>query len=323
MMKYQYSNQVIPQESRKGLNDKILYLIDNELVQSSGITNEDIYNAYTGDGGLHGLKFNDFDSYSEYSNAKKEIENGQFFTPASVCQFIMECLSPSKTDVIGDLTCGMGGFFNFCPVEANIFGCELDIKAYKVAHFLYPSANLTCGDIRSYQPAMKMDYIVGNPPFNLRWRVNGEKILSLLYYFQKAAELLKPMGIMALIVPQSFLSDEFTDGKMIEEVNKSFSFLGQFALPHDSFQHLGVSSFPTKVQFWQRNSVMEGWVANTYKTSMTIPVDLKNDAKKIRSLFVEEAQKHLQDNKTHILLEMAKGNSTSSDFEYQVKKYLF
>ncbi len=322
-MKYQYSNQVIPQESRQKLNDKILYLIDNELVQSSGITGEDIYNAYTGDGGLHGLKFSDFESCSEYSNAKKEIENGQFFTPASICRFIMDCLSPSKDDVIADLTCGMGGFFNFCPSESNIYGCELDVKAYKVAHFLYPSANLTCGDIRSYQPTMKMDYIVGNPPFNLRWWVSGEKILSQLYYFQKAAELLKPMGIIALVVPQSFLADDFTDGKMIKELNKSFSFLGQFSLPHDAFQHLGVTSFPTKVQFWQRNSDTEGWVSKPYKTDMTVSADLKSSTEEIRSLFLEEAQRLLQNNKSHILLEMARNSSTSSDFEYQVKKYLF
>ena len=75
-MKYQIMNQSIPQVSRQELNDKILYLIDNDLSESSGITREDIYNAYTGDGGLHGLKYSDFDSYYEYSSAKKEIENG-------------------------------------------------------------------------------------------------------------------------------------------------------------------------------------------------------------------------------------------------------
>ena len=45
-MKYQFSGQSIPQESRQELNNKILYLIDNDLAESSGITAEDIYNAY-------------------------------------------------------------------------------------------------------------------------------------------------------------------------------------------------------------------------------------------------------------------------------------
>ena len=164
-MKYNILNQAIPQNSRRELNDKILYLIDNDLAESSGITKEDIYNAYTGDGGLHGLKYSDFDSYYEYSNAKKEIENGQFFTPPLLCKFIMDCLNPSGTDVVADLTCGMGGFFNFAPAESNVYGCELDIKAYKVAKYLYPKANITYGDIRSYSPGIKFDYVVGNPPF--------------------------------------------------------------------------------------------------------------------------------------------------------------
>ena len=55
-MKYQYLNEPIPQEARQELNDKILYLVDQDLAEQSGISREDIYNAYTGDGGLHGLK---------------------------------------------------------------------------------------------------------------------------------------------------------------------------------------------------------------------------------------------------------------------------
>lgn len=40
-MKYSILNQAIPQNSRRELNDKILYLIDNDLAESSGITKED------------------------------------------------------------------------------------------------------------------------------------------------------------------------------------------------------------------------------------------------------------------------------------------
>ena len=40
---------------RQDLNEKILYLIRNNRADEFGITPEDIYNAYTGSGGLHGL----------------------------------------------------------------------------------------------------------------------------------------------------------------------------------------------------------------------------------------------------------------------------
>ena len=80
-MKYTASQSPIPQSSRKSLNEKVLYLIDSGKAAESGISQEDIYNAYTGNGGLHGLNRYDYDSYHTYSKAKKELENGQFFTP--------------------------------------------------------------------------------------------------------------------------------------------------------------------------------------------------------------------------------------------------
>ena len=85
------------------------------MPETYGITHEDIYNAYTGDGGLHGLECGDYENYHQFSEAKKEIENGQFFTPPHLCEFVTTCLKPSCHDLIADLTCGKGDFFNFMP----------------------------------------------------------------------------------------------------------------------------------------------------------------------------------------------------------------
>lgn len=323
-MKYKSLNQQIPLESRQELNDKILYLIDNDLAEQSGITREDIYNAYTGDGGLHGLKFSNFDNYYEYSEKKKELENGQFFTPHAVCEFIMRCLRLDDTDVVADLTCGMGGFFNFVPMEGNVYGCELDTKAYKVAKYLYPKANLTNGDIRSYAPGINMDYVVGNPPFNLRWWANGEQVLSQLYYCMKAAEILKPLGIMALVVPNSFLADDFSDGSLIKEMERHFSFLGQFSLDKDTFSALGVTGYQTKVQFWQRNSDLDGWKPKPYTTDIVDGISLDDSGiASIQTMFLDDAQKLFRKHRTHILLEIARHQDEMADFSYKVKKYLY
>ena len=168
-MKYAQQELELTCEQRKTLNEKVIYLIDSGSSKQAGISKEDIYNAYTGDGGLHGLSRSDFDNYHEYSEKKKEIENGQFFTPPDICQLVVESLRLSVSDVAADLTCGKGNFFNFMPVESNCYGCELDTKAYKVAHYLYPAANLELTDIRTYKPDMRFDYVVGNPPFHLKW----------------------------------------------------------------------------------------------------------------------------------------------------------
>ena len=91
-MKYANWNYKIPTDKRKELNEKALYLVDCGLSGASQILPEDIFNAYTGDGGLHGLDSGSYDNYHEYSAAKKEVENGQFFTPPPLCEFIISCL---------------------------------------------------------------------------------------------------------------------------------------------------------------------------------------------------------------------------------------
>lgn len=186
-MKYSYYGETIPFDRRKELNEKVLSLIADGIPETYGITHEDIYNAYTGDGGLHGLERDDYDNYHQFSEAKKEFENGQFFTPPHLCEFVTSCLKPSCHDLIADLTCGKGNFFNFMPMETNLYGCELDAKAVRVARFLYPDAAIECGDIRSYQPEVRFDYVVGNPPFHLKWWTEGDReISSQLYYCLKS-----------------------------------------------------------------------------------------------------------------------------------------
>lgn len=303
-------------------------MIDSGTAVQAGITGEDIYNAYTGDGGLHGLERKDYDNYHSYSKAKKEMENGQFFTPPDLCQLVADALKVSQFDLVADLTCGKGSFFNFFPAESNLYGCELDAKACKVAQFLFPTANITPGDIRTYRPGLRFDYVVGNPPFNLRWWTKeGEEILSQLYYCRKAAELLKPLGILALIVPQSFLADDFADKAMIREMENQFSFLGQVGLPDDAFACLGVAKFPTKLQLWQKKSEVKGWKAHRYTTQLvkTLPdkFDPAEEAQHLYEQMLLLPKADLDKNKSHVLLELARERSTSKGFAYQTQKMLY
>ena len=327
-MKYQYLPQTIPQNQRKDLNEKIIYLIDSNSVSDHDISPTDIYNAYTGNGGLHELNRIDYDNYHDYSEDKKEIENGQFFTPPTLCEFIMSCLHLSESDLAADLTCGMGNFFNFMPTENNAYGCEIDVRAYKVAKHLYPSANIECTDIRTYQPDVRFDYVVGNPPFNLKWWIDGEgKMLSQMYYCKKAADVLKPLGIMALIVPQSFLADSFTNGGEIAEMEKRFSFLGQILLPDNLFSSMGVDHFPIKLQFWQKRYDLEGWKSHPYDTTPAYTLQenysIQKEAQRAYEHFIRYAKANLEKNSMRVLLELGKEHNSSKDFPYQVQKLLY
>ena len=323
-MKYKPTTEVIPQSGRQEINDKIIYLIENQKTEQFGIAQNDVFNSYTGVGGLHGFKLNDYDNYYEYSAAKKEIDNGQHFTPALFADFLMKCLSPDGHDIIMDLTGGAGVFINSAPTEHNFYMNEVDIKAVKVAKYLYPEANITYGDIRSYQPELKADIVVGNPPFNLKWQHNKNEYLSQLYYCIRAGELLNPGGILALIVPNSFLADDFSDGGMIKEVEKYFSFVCQFKLPADAFRAMGVDCFPTKIVIFQRRSEHIDFIS--YRTEMTA-LDGFDDrqAKEIYEKFIKPIVETKNKLKNKLFLEALHGDDKieTDRFNYVVRKHLY
>lgn len=81
----------------------------------------------------------------------------------------MDYLSLGNWNAFVDLIREMDNFPNYAPMETNAYGCELGMKTYKITHYLYPEADLTCGDIRNYKPGIKLDYVIGNLPFNLHW----------------------------------------------------------------------------------------------------------------------------------------------------------
>lgn len=165
-MYYPIIPQHIPQERRAEVNEKILFAIDSGR---SAVPPESVYNCYTGIGGLHGLRQSDYGSYHDYAEAKKEAEIGQFFTPHEVCRQMVELLAPTTSEMVLDMCCGMGNFFNHLPNLHNTYGFDVDPKAVAVARYLYPDAHIETCDIRQYNPGQRFDIIVGNPPFNLRF----------------------------------------------------------------------------------------------------------------------------------------------------------
>lgn len=149
---------------------------------------------------------------------------------------------------------------------------------------------------------------------------------SQLYYCVKAAELLKPMGILALIVPQSFLADQFMDGNMIRVMEGRFRFLGQVILPDSAFSALGVNSMPTKLQFWQaRSSSSAEDRRYTTETDCTLSThfDMEREAQQIYERVLMLPKADLERNKSQILLELAHSRDTSKNFPYESQKLLY
>jgi predicted RNA methylase len=300
--------QQIPRDKRAEVNEKILFAIDSG---KDLIPKESIYNCYTGIGGLHNLKQADFSSYHRYAEAKKEFEMGQFFTPHELCRSMVEVLSPTSSEMVLDMCCGMGNFFNHLPNLHNSYGLDIDGRAVTVARHLYPEAHIEKCDIQQYRPEQRFDVIIGNPPFNLKFDCK----LSQEYYMDKAYDVLNPAGFLMVIVPVSFMQSEFWEKTRVANINSSFSFVGQTKLNPDAFDSMGVHNFSTKVMvFLRRSRHIE---MQPYNADEFIPMEeLKDRVRKTRVM------------KQRIRIDlMRETNRIDREeleaFEYRLSKYMY
>ena len=300
--------QQIPRDKRAEVNEKILFAIDSG---KDLIPKESIYNCYTGIGGLHNLKQADFSSYHRYAEAKKEFEMGQFFTPHELCRSMVEVLSPTSSEMVLDMCCGMGNFFNHLPNLHNSYGFDIDGRAVTVARHLYPEAHIEKCDIQQYRPEQRFDVIIGNPPFNLKFDCK----LSQEYYMDKAYDVLNPAGFLMVIIPVSFMQSEFWEKTRVANINSSFSFVGQTKLNPDAFDSMGVHNFSTKVMvFLRRSRHIE---MQPYNADEFIPMEeLKDRVRKTRVM------------KQRIRIDlMRETNRIDREeleaFEYRLSKYMY
>jgi len=113
---------------------------------------------------------------------------GEFYTPKSIVNLIAEMIEPYQ-GIIYDPCCGSGGMFvqSMKFVQSHqgntknisIYGQEYTATTYKLAKMNLAIRGISgnFGDVagdtfsRDQHPDLKADYIMANPPFNLKdWR---------------------------------------------------------------------------------------------------------------------------------------------------------
>lgn len=119
-------------------------------------------------------------------------EKGEFYTPANIVELMTMLIQPYNGSVY-DPCCGSGGMFvqsaEFIKnhkgnkKDITIYGQEANDKTYKLARMNLAIRGLNCdlGDedastfTRDKHPNLRADYILANPPFNLKnWRTANE-----------------------------------------------------------------------------------------------------------------------------------------------------
>lgn len=206
-------------------------------------------------------------------------KGGEFFTPKSIVELMVEILQPYKGRVY-DPCCGSGGMFVQCEKfvkehqgeidDLSIYGQEVNPGTWKMAKMNLAIRGIE-GDLGESQgdsftddkhKGLRADYILANPPYNLkeywkaelegdpRWDAFGtpDKKNANYAWLELMYSKLAPKGKAAILMPNGATTSSGTDlevrKKMIDE-GKVDAILD---LPDRLFSNTGIS-----VQCWILN----------------------------------------------------------------------
>lgn len=220
-------------------------------------------------------------------NATKE--DGEFYTPQSIVELIANLIEPYD-GIIYDPCCGSGGMFvqSVRLIEAHggnkrnvsVYGQESDPDTYRLAKMNLAARGISyhLGDSNASSftndkhPDLRADYIMANPPFNLKdWRTdekltkdirwngyglppvgnaNYAWILHMLYHLDQTK------GVAGFLLSNGALEDEDTVA-IREQLIKNDKVEAIFILPREMFY-----STDTSVTLWILNQNKKGGLRN-------------------------------------------------------------
>ncbi|MGO1000771.1 PLxRFG domain-containing protein [Lysobacter sp. CA196] len=157
---------------------------------------------------------------------------------------------------------GTGNFFGRMPASLRAAtqrtGVELDAITGRIARLLYPTANVQVRGFHELRTVPdSFDLVIGNPPFGAQ-SVHDPQYPDLSrfsihnYFFAKSVAALRPGGLLAMVVSNSFLdANTRTTRQWIAERAR---FLGAIRLPQTAFAQNAGTTVTTDIVFLQRLS---------------------------------------------------------------------
>ncbi|WP_082399948.1 type I restriction-modification system subunit M [Gordonia phthalatica] len=154
---------------------------------------------------------------------------GEFYTPASVVRTLVEILEPTEGRVY-DPCCGSGGMFvqaekflerhHQDPTKISVFGQELNERTWRLAKMNLAIHGIDTHGLgsrwqdtfaRDIHPGVPMDYVLANPPFNIkdwarredddRWRFGVPPVRNANYaWMQHIWSKLSPTGEAGIVM---------------------------------------------------------------------------------------------------------------------------
>ena len=226
---------------------------------------------------------------------------GEFYTPAGVVRVLVEVLEPTSGRVY-DPACGSGGMFvqtekfldahNADHTAISVYGQELNERTWRMAkmnlaiHGLNANLAPRWGDTfaRDQHPDMQADYVMANPPFNIkdwarnesdpRWRYGVPPANNANYaWIQHIISKLAPGGIAGVVMANgSMSSNSGGEGQIRGQLVEADLVSCMVALPTQLFRSTGI---PVCTWFFAKDKTA-GEHGSVDRTGQVLFIDARN-----------------------------------------------
>lgn len=237
--------------------------------------------------------------------AYEGVKGGEFYTPASIVKTIVAVLRPFSNCRVYDPCCGSGGMFvqsaKFIQAHSgrrgaiSVYGQESNADTWKMAKMNLAirgiDANLGEYHADSFfndlHPALKADFIMANPPFNLsnwgqdklkedkRWKYGVPPAGNANYaWIQHMIHHLAPNGKIGLVLANGALSTQSSgEGEIRKRIIEDDLVEGIIAMPTQLFYSVTI---PVTLWFISKNKRRKGKTLFVDARKMGYMVDRKH-----------------------------------------------
>ncbi|MEO5321367.1 class I SAM-dependent DNA methyltransferase [Arthrobacter sp. CC3] len=240
---------------------------------------------------------------------------GEFYTPAGVVRVLVEVLEPHSGRIY-DPACGSGGMFvqtekfldahNEDRTAISVYGQELNERTWRMAkmnlaiHGLNANLASRWGDTfaRDQHPDMQADYIMANPPFNIkdwarsesdpRWKYGVPPAGNANYaWIQHVISKLAPGGSAGVVMANgSMSSNSGGEGDIRAQIVEADLVSCMVALPTQLFRSTGI---PVCTWFFAKDKTA-GPRGSVDRTGEVLFIDARN-----LGYMVDRAERALSD----------------------------
>ncbi|GAB3132037.1 class I SAM-dependent DNA methyltransferase [Marisediminicola antarctica] len=242
-----------------------------------------------------------YEYFLEKFAAAEGKRGGEFYTPAGVVRVLVEMLQPTHGRVY-DPCCGSGGMFvqaekflehhNREGSDISVYGQELNERTWRMAkmnlaiHGLGSNLGGVWGDTfaRDLHPELQADYVMANPPFNIkdwarneadaRWRYGIPPTGNANYaWIQHILSKLAPGGQAGVVMSNgSMSSNSGGEGQIRAEIVEADLVSCMVALPTQLFRSTGI---PVCVWFFAKDKTA-GEAGTVDRTGQVLFIDARN-----------------------------------------------